>query len=213
MTLETLLILSVFHGFTYVNALRKDQVCFDTVFEAYSYVAFEGDDRDVYYYSLCQYPPKVLSIYAAGETYCTPSEVTAGAELLAAYCGEYGPDLQLLPISDFQANLTEENIQSIPVVTLEEAMAEATPYSTPVLISPSFFSAMHKTVVTWDYEIWTHRTYGLLKHSKKVRLNTDAVQVRNVRFLGVSSSHWHRQQCHQLVLFAPKNSRFDRRRE
>jgi len=162
MILRLLLLLCVLYCPMYVKALKRNQVCFDTVVEAYGYITFEGDNPDVYYNSTCQYPPKVLSIYAAGEIYCTSSEITAGIELLAQYCEEYGPDIPLLPISDFQPNLTKNEIQKLPIVTLEEALAETTPYSSPILISSSFFDDMHKTVVTWDYEMWTHQTYGFV---------------------------------------------------
>jgi len=191
-----------------VKALKKNQVCFDTVIEAYGYVIFEGDNPNVYYNSTCQYPPKVLCIYAAGEIYCTSSEIKAGIELLAQYCEEYGPDIQLLPISDFQSNLTEMDIQNLPVVTLDEVQAENIPYSSPVLISSSFFDDMHKTVVTWDYEMWTHQTYGFVENFlKRSQLNVYIVYICYVWILGINSSHRHNQQYHQLVLFTLEKPR------
>ncbi|KAF2103935.1 FRE family ferric-chelate reductase [Rhizodiscina lignyota] len=160
MLLYGVLLLSGFYRISSVNALTKNQECFDTCFEAISYVPFAKDDPDNNYYSTCQYPPKVLSMYAAATKYCTSKEIDAGITLLSQYCDEYGDGIQLLPLKDFQQNLTSAYIQRLPVLDLDKAMATETPYSTPIMLSQSFFDIMYKTVTVGDYEPWTDTTYG-----------------------------------------------------
>jgi hypothetical protein len=143
-------------------AQTRKQECFDTAFEAIGYTVWAGDDPESYYNSTCTYPPKVLSVYAAATKYCKPEQLPAGIELLRSYCKDYGPDLELLPISDFAAELTEEAINSLPVVTYEEATNATDPYSEPILISEDFFDRMYDTVDDWIFEMWSHHTYGFV---------------------------------------------------
>lgn len=160
MLLVTGLLIFLFGLHVSAEALKKNQVCFDTVYESYGYMIFAGDDAESYYYSACQYPPKVLSIYAAAKVYCTPDEINAGIEFLGHYCEEYGPDLELLPLDSFAANLSDAAIKKMPVVNYDEALAATEPYAKPVIISQSFFDAMDRTVRTWEFEMWAHHTYG-----------------------------------------------------
>lgn len=161
MSLSTLF-LAILYFVASTEAIEKTQICFDSVFESLAYVVFAGDDPDVYYASACQYPPKVLSIYASAKTYCTQDEIQSGIKLLREYCWEYGPDLKLLPYEDFTANLTDASLKRCPVVDYATALSAETPYTKPILISKDFFEAMHKTVVAWEFEMWTHHTYGFV---------------------------------------------------
>lgn len=198
MLLSNSLLLALFTTFTFAQDIKKNQYCFDTCYEAYGYTLFAGDNPELYYYSACQYPPKVLSIYAAATVYCTPSEIEAGIPKLQGYCKEYGPDLELLPISDFAANLTDAAIKKLPIVSYDEAVAAAEPYNHSVIISQSFFDIMYKTVDVWEYELWTHSTYGSVYPSareKKLSSLLMSFQLRDVRLLGGASPHRHGHKC------------------
>jgi hypothetical protein len=137
-----------FLGSPLANALGKDQYCLDAVYEALSDLSFEGSSADAYWESTCQNPLKVGTIYASATRYCTEYEIIAGATLLNQYCTEYG-EVELLPYSDFKANLSEEYINSLRVIDYEEIPATEN-VTAVVLISATYFDASFRTVVCYS---------------------------------------------------------------
>jgi hypothetical protein len=155
-----LFLLHLFFLFHSVQSQTPHQECGDAVFESIGYVIFAGDDPLSYYNSSCLYPPKVLSIYAGATKYCKPDEIIDAMRLLNSYCEEYGPGLELLPIDDFKANLTEAAINSLPTITYAEALNLTDPLDHAVLITPEFFGNMYRTVHTWDRQMKFHHDHG-----------------------------------------------------
>jgi hypothetical protein len=127
------------------SQLKKDQICFDAVYEAYSELVFAGNTADDYWNMTCTNPLKLVSMYASGITYCSKQEISSGSTVLAEYCNEYGP-FKLTPISEFAASLTPNIIQTIRVVDYEEIPATEN-ITVPILLSKSYFSASYRTVV------------------------------------------------------------------
>lgn len=128
------------------SALKKDQYCFDAVYEAMGDLTFVGNTAEEYWNSTCQNPLKVTSMYASAKTYCTPHEIDAGASVLAHYCMEYGT-LELAPMSQFAENLTDEFIKGMRVIDHDE-IPETDNITEFVLLSPSYFGGSLRTVVS-----------------------------------------------------------------
>jgi hypothetical protein len=128
------------------STLKKDQVCFDAVYEAYEELVFAGNAPDDYWIMTCTNPLKLVSMYASGITYCTEHEISSGTALLAQYCLEYG-DVGLIPISNFAENLTAEHIRTIKVVDYGEIPATEN-ITVPILLSQSYYALSYRTVVS-----------------------------------------------------------------
>jgi hypothetical protein len=144
--LHPLALLALFSTSLADPALKKDQYCFDAVYEAMSDLVFVGNTADDYWNSTCTNPLKLTSMYASGITYCTEHEIASGAKLLDYYCQEYGM-VDLTPISEFSQNLTAEYIKTMRVVDYEE-IPSTDNISYPILMSKSYFDASFRTVVS-----------------------------------------------------------------
>jgi hypothetical protein len=128
------------------SALRKDQYCFDAVYEALADLSFVGNTADEYWNSTCQNPLKVTSMYASAKTYCTPHEIEAGVAVLAKYCFEYGT-LELAPMSQFADNLTDDFIKGMRMINYQE-IPETDNITELVVMSPTYFGGSLRTVVS-----------------------------------------------------------------
>jgi hypothetical protein len=133
-------------GFTLAEELRRNEICFDAIYEVYGEIPFVGSGPDDYWPSVCQNHLKVNSIYAAATRYCSASEIEAGTKLLGKYCTEYG-EMELLPISDFKENLTQEYLQNMRVVEKDDVKEDGPNITETVMISDHFFSLSLRTVV------------------------------------------------------------------
>ncbi|KAF2502862.1 hypothetical protein BU16DRAFT_554894 [Lophium mytilinum] len=140
------------------DLLKKNQVCVDAIFEAFGDLNFEGVGYGEYYVSICNNSLKVNSIYATAKTYCKPEDIEPGFAMLAEYCTDYA-EVELLPMSDFTENLTDSYISSMRVIDYEE-VAEFDNITTTVLLSRAYYRASWRTVTTWDFETWSHHTFG-----------------------------------------------------
>jgi hypothetical protein len=143
------------------SALKKDQYCFDAVYEAYSDLVFEGNTPDDYWNMTCTNPLKLISMYSSGITYCTEKEINSGATVLAGYCMEYGP-FELIPISDFAENLTAQQLQTIRVVDYEEIPATEN-ITVPVMLSQSYYKASYRTIVCSILKIIAYSSNNTLR--------------------------------------------------
>ncbi|KAF2816982.1 uncharacterized protein BDZ99DRAFT_470052 [Mytilinidion resinicola] len=140
------------------DELKKNQVCVDAVFEAFGDLNFEGVGYGEYYVSICNNSLKANSIYATAKTYCKPEDIKPGFAMLSEYCENYG-EVELLPMSDFADTLTESYISSMRVIDYGE-VAETDNITTTVLLSRSYFLVSYRTITIWDFEMWSHHTYG-----------------------------------------------------
>jgi hypothetical protein len=127
------------------HGTADNQRCVASIYEAYSYISFEGFGYGKYWNATCQNHLKVTSIYAASTKYCTPGDKTAGISLLSFYCQEYGHTV-LLDESELAANLTIDKIEKMKLVTLDEKSAKVN-YTEPVVISREFYDLSYQTLV------------------------------------------------------------------
>ena len=139
--------------------LQPEQQCADCAWEILGQVPFEGDPTDeadtAYYEAVCKNPLKLISIYATAKTYCTPAEVEAGFKALESNCMVYGEGIVLTPMSEFEANLTDEKIKSYPVVETSELNPEE-PVASPLVVGRATFDSMYRTVDVWEFELRSH---------------------------------------------------------
>jgi hypothetical protein len=148
-------------GITVADELRRDELCFDAVYEVYGQIPFVGSGPDDYWPSVCQNHLKVNSIYAAATRYCSAYEIKAGTELLGKYCIEYG-ETELLPISEFKENLTQAYLQNMRIVEKDDVRADGPNITETIMISDHFFSLSLRTVVgTLDHESYRKLLIGI----------------------------------------------------
>jgi hypothetical protein len=140
-----------------IDVESKNALCADGVYEALD-VSFEGSDPEDYWGMTCTNPLKLISMYASAKLYCTQREIAAGFQLLASYCEEYGM-VSLIPMSDFDANLTDASIESYPFLDLVD-LDPTVNLTTPVRLTRDFFELSRRTVVS-----------SLLKHSFELLLS------------------------------------------
>jgi hypothetical protein len=138
-----------FSYLSFADELRKDQYCFDAIYEVISDLNFIGSSPEDRWGSNCLNPLKVGSMYAAGSRYCTEHEIEAGTEYLAELCEERGK-IELLPIYLFHDNLTAEYLRRMRLIDQGEVSAK-TNLTTTVMISPAYFKIAYRTVVSYTY--------------------------------------------------------------
>ena len=159
------------------DKLSPLQYCADSVYEAFGTINFADSSADDYWTSVCQSQLKLISIYASATIHCTTNEFEEGFKILAEYCTEYG-QMELLPKSDFNDNLTAEVISGYRVVGFGDVKTTDN-LTVPIVLSNDYFDLALRTIVsfdfripvlfnytllivqsTWEFETWTHHTYG-----------------------------------------------------
>lgn len=117
------------------------------LYGVYQSIPFAGSDPEKFW-SFCQNPLTILSIYAGAHVFCKPEDIEPGTRLLAKYCHDYG-ELEVLPESDFAANLTQESINSLPVIKQDE-VSPTDNFTTAVLIDRAWYEISYHTVVSME---------------------------------------------------------------
>lgn len=125
--------------------LASNEICFYAVYRAYKPIKFAGTPGKEQWVMYCRNRLKVGSIYASAKVYCQPEDILPGVAILEKTC-QRRISQPLLPMSDFAANLTDENIAKMKVIENGEIPPEKK-VDTPVLISKKFFDLSLKTVV------------------------------------------------------------------
>ncbi|KAE8372399.1 ferric reductase like transmembrane component-domain-containing protein [Aspergillus bertholletiae] len=162
MLLLTWLLLLVLHtSVAYSKVSPVNERCVTAVYTACGYIPFATPPEAArgFWGSRCQNPWTVTSIYAAADVYCNPSERTAGFTQLQSSCQQFG-NVDLIPRDTLAANLTEGAVDRMRIVDYGE-IPRSEPVDYPVLLSESFFHRTFRTIDTWEFEVWTHSTYGL----------------------------------------------------
>ncbi|PTU19680.1 hypothetical protein P175DRAFT_0503222 [Aspergillus ochraceoroseus IBT 24754] len=139
------------------NVIPANERCVTAIYTAYTYIAFSGEFEKGWQ-SHCQNPLEVTSIYASSDIFCQPAERSAGLAQLASICKSYG-HVDLLPRESVAENLTGDAISSMKVVNYLEIPRKSL-VDAPVLLSPSYYQSVFRTVDTWQFETWTHYAYG-----------------------------------------------------
>lgn len=143
------------------RGLRSDQYCINSLVFAYGELTFAthvSDNEKTYWGDVCQNPLRVTSLIGAAKTYCPPSEIMSGFDVVRTDCMQRA-ELELLDVEALLANLTEHEISSWQVVDIYEIPRDVQ-LSEPVLLSPGYFEHVFSAVDTWYFELWTHHTYG-----------------------------------------------------
>ncbi|KAL3477438.1 ferric reductase like transmembrane component-domain-containing protein [Aspergillus californicus] len=141
----------------YASIVPVNERCVTSVYTAYSYITFAGSSSRKFLATRCQNPLEVISIYASSDVYCKPVERLVGLAQLETVCKEAG--LDLLTRQSLAKNLTYDAIKRMRHVDyLELPMTD--PIDFPVLLSPSYYSRVFRTIDAWAYISWTHYAYG-----------------------------------------------------
>lgn len=136
------------HSSQGLNEVNLATECIDSIVAAVGYFTFAGADPD-YYVNLCTYNLPVYSMWTAAKLYCTPTEIEAGFAENEGYCVEYG-NVQLVPYSDVESELTDAYINALQVVNFED-IDETKIWNNSILISKSLYETSKRTVVS-DYD-------------------------------------------------------------
>jgi hypothetical protein len=138
----TSLLLSVSVGG--VPALGSPISCLSAIQTAVSKFKFPHEE------SACTGNHSVHSLWAAAKTYCSPEEIKAGSGYLLGHC--HGGEL--VPYSQIEPQLTQEYVQSLPVVGFENMEGKQV-WHTPVLLSPELYTiALQSQVSPIDVLTW-----------------------------------------------------------
>jgi len=124
----------------------KNQICVSAVQQAYSTLEFEGPGYGSYYVTSCLNPIRIASIYVSSRRYCKPDEIVPGFEGLNGICETYG-GVSILPESAVAANLTDDAIERMPVLDMEEVPTTEN-VTAPFIISRSWFDLSFRTTVS-----------------------------------------------------------------
>lgn len=119
--------------------------CVTSISTAYGYITFSGSTSRKGFGPRCQNILEVTSIFASSDVYCKPAERSVGISQLEALCRDGG--LELIPRDQLAENLTDDAISHMRTVEfLELPLSE--PVDTPVLLSPSHYRSVFKTIVS-----------------------------------------------------------------
>ncbi|RHZ65509.1 ferric reductase family protein [Aspergillus thermomutatus] len=132
-----------------VFALGSPISCVSAIEKAISDFKFPNEE------SACTGNLSVHSLWAAAKTYCSPEEIRAGSAYLLGNCdgGE------LVPYSQIEPQLTEEYMQSLPVVNFEN-LQERKLWHTAVLLSPELYTIALQSQVINEREMGNKSRYG-----------------------------------------------------
>ncbi|CAK7237864.1 hypothetical protein SBRCBS47491_010180 [Sporothrix bragantina] len=136
---------------TPLNIVLPNQECGLVMFDIYGEYGYPGEYYDDYYGSLCQDPVALVSQYASLFTYCKPSEWNDSLSIMAQWCKGYG-EVDLIPYTEFEANLTKEAIAALPVIESEDDLPEDSNVTAPFLMSQSWFDHARVSEHWYDYE-------------------------------------------------------------
>jgi ferric-chelate reductase len=117
--------------------------CATAVSDAVKLFTFDDPRLRMATSGLCQGPLELVSLYAAAQTFCTESEITAGMQVIAGYCVEYG-NTTLRLMTDFAPNLTAASIASMRQVGRWD-VAPTDVLEEPVLINKEFYALAYLT--------------------------------------------------------------------
>jgi hypothetical protein len=158
MMLSHITVLLALLAFCLGAELTQIQYCADSVYETYGTINFVESSAHDYWGSVCQGPLKLTSIYASATIHCTTEEIDEGFKILAEYCTEYG-EIELLPISDFQDNLTTEAIAGYRVIDASD-VTPTDNLTAPVVLSNDYFTVALRTIVSlaFKYPLCPNRT-------------------------------------------------------
>jgi ferric-chelate reductase len=132
------------------NALSQiippNERCVTAVYTAYDYISFSGQPSKGLWAPRCRNRLRVLSIYTASTVYCSDAERETGFAQLEDQCREYA-GVDLVPLEEFAANLTDEAISRMRVVEFRELPKRET-VDTPILISELYYNRVFRTIVS-----------------------------------------------------------------
>ncbi len=129
--------------------------CGLVMFDVYGEFEWPGVGGAGYYDSLCRNPNPLISMYAGIITYCLPEHQEASKHILAKWCKMYG-ETEMLPESDFAANLTKDAIAALPVYNAED-LEEESNQTAPFMMSQAWFDITMLSEHDYDRE---QRLYG-----------------------------------------------------
>ncbi|CAK7219843.1 hypothetical protein SCUCBS95973_003958 [Sporothrix curviconia] len=136
---------------TPLEIVLPDQECGLVMFDVYGDYGWPGIGYGDYYGALCQNPNALVSIYASLFTYCKPSEYNSSLGIIAQWCMGYG-EVELVPYTEFAANLTKEAIAALPIINSEDELPEDSNVTTPFLMSQAWFDLARVSEHWYDYE-------------------------------------------------------------
>ncbi|KAI9370713.1 ferric reductase like transmembrane component-domain-containing protein [Aspergillus egyptiacus] len=151
------LYLATFATLVSSSVLPVNERCVTSIYTAYTYINFDGPFSRKSLASQCQNPLEVTSIYASTSVFCDAIERSAGLAQLETMCKDAGFDL--IPREQLAQNLTQDAISRMRAVDFQE-LSPTQPVDFPVLLSPSHYGRVFRTLDTWAYESWTHYAYG-----------------------------------------------------
>ena len=137
---------------TALSIVLPNQECGSIILRTYSgYTWPVADDIKTKYGPACQNPNALISQYAALFTYCQPHEYDASLKYMAQLCMRKG-EVEMIPYTDFTANLTKEAIAALPVVESAHDISKKSNVTAPFLISQAWFDIALKSEHLYDYE-------------------------------------------------------------
>ncbi|KAF7125674.1 hypothetical protein CNMCM5793_001913 [Aspergillus hiratsukae] len=137
--------------------------CVTAVYTAYDYISFAGLPNKGLWEPRCRNRLRVLSIYAASTVHCSNAERLAGFAQLEAQCRDHA-GVRLIPREEFAANLTDGAINRMRVVEFRE-LPKKENVDIPILISELYYSRVFRTIDAWQFELWSHYTFGYLGYA------------------------------------------------
>ncbi|KAF1815826.1 hypothetical protein P152DRAFT_430174 [Eremomyces bilateralis CBS 781.70] len=159
MKLRTWITIVVLQFAVYTHSLPT---CINAVQAAINTLAFIESQPLSDYDARCRGRLRLISFYASTTVYCEPDELKEGLEGVATECS--AQNTTLVPISEFEANLTEDAISHLRIVERFE-LDGGDNLTVPVLLSEEFFNLAYKTIVTWEYEIALRREYAFTSYA------------------------------------------------
>ncbi|KIW09798.1 hypothetical protein PV08_11899 [Exophiala spinifera] len=151
-----LLVLSGLSGLTV--AWDDPSGCVEGIRTVLAEVTFNASDPADYWTNLCATDMIVRSLWVAAKLYCTPFEIKAGGRTFGGYCEEYG-SVELTPYSKVRPELTDEYINSLPLVGYSDIEAH-TIWNTSIRLSEEVVMSGVHTYVYFEYEYILHERYG-----------------------------------------------------
>lgn len=140
-----------------LGIVYNNQECGLVMFDVYGEFEWPGIGYGDYYGALCQNPNALVSMYASMYTYCLPEEIQPGVDVMASWCEGYG-ETELIPPSEFAANLTKEAIATLPVYG-EGDLPEDSNVTAPFLMSKAVFDITRRSEHWYDWEQRLHAYY------------------------------------------------------
>ncbi|OAA60317.1 serine/threonine-protein kinase [Niveomyces insectorum RCEF 264] len=151
MALMLLQLMSLFTGrveAAILEIVMPKEECGLVMFDIYGDYSWLGVGYPDYYGMLCTNPNALVSIYAGVYTYC-PAEVEADSlHIMQEWCKNYG-EVDMLPASDFAANLTKEAIAALPVYSRDQ-FEEDSNMTAPFLMDQAWFEVAMRSEHLYD---------------------------------------------------------------